>query len=179
MQFPKDMAMKKTSAEPARLLCPSAQPQHEGARVFGVQTETSPGTLRVGYLTETYPVTQELLSVAGHAAPTEILRVAAFCVKCEHHDGVGCRFAARVANMLDPVVGSLPRCAIRPKCLWFHQEGKAACIRCPQVATIKREPTEFEKAVSGLPERQGGAWPPGMLDAAPFPAGRGSADQTD
>ena len=152
--------MKKNLAEPARQMCPSAQPQHEGARVFGVQTGASPETLRVGYLTEAYPVTEELLSLAGHAAPTEVLRIAAFCVKCEHHDGTGCRLAARVASMLEPVVSSLPRCAIRPNCLWFHQEGRAACVRCPQVTTIKRWPTEFEKEVSGLPERQAEASPP-------------------
>jgi hypothetical protein len=158
-QFREDMTMKKNSVEATRQMCPSAQPQHEGARVFGVQTGTSAENFRVGYLTEAHPVTEELLALAGHAAPTEILRIAAYCVKCEHHDGVGCRLATRVATMLEPVVNSVPRCAVRPTCLWFHQEGKAACVRCPQVTTIKRWPTAFEKEVSGLPVQQAGELP--------------------
>jgi hypothetical protein len=141
-------------AEAERLMCPSAQPTHTGARVFGVQTGTSPDDMRVGYLTEAYPVTAELLALAGSAAATEVLRIAAPCIKCSHHDGTDCGLATRVATMLDPVVGSLPRCAIRPTCLWFRQEGKEACLRCPQVTTIKRAPTPFEQAVAGLPVLQ-------------------------
>ena len=151
--------MKKATTEPPRLMCPSAQPEHDGARVFGVQTGTAPETRRVGYLTETHPVTKELLALAGDAAPTEALRIAAYCIKCEHHDGTGCSLATRVATMLEPVVGSLPRCAIRPACLWFHQEGKAACFRCPQITTTKRWPTAFEQQVSGLSVQQAGEPP--------------------
>jgi hypothetical protein len=121
-----------------------------------VQTGTFAEDRRVGYLTEAHPVTKELLALAGPAAPTEVLRIAAYCVKCEHHDGTGCRLATRVATMLEPVVSSLPRCAIRPTCLWFHQEGKEACLRCPQITTTKRWPTGFEKQVSGLPVFQAG-----------------------
>jgi hypothetical protein len=33
------------------------------------------------------------------------------------------------------VVDALPRCLIRPACRWFQQEGKEACVRCPQVVT--------------------------------------------
>jgi hypothetical protein len=137
-------------AKAERQMCPSAQPTSVGARVFGVQTGTAPDT-RVGYLTETHPISEKILALAGSALPTEVLRVAAPCVKCSHHDGTGCRLAHRVATMLDPVVSSLPRCAIRPSCLWFHQEGKAACLRCPQVSTINRVPTAFDQAVAGLP----------------------------
>ena len=48
-----------------------------------------------------------------------------------------------------PVVGALPRCAIRPTCRWFRQEGREACLRCPQVATELRNPSELELAVAG------------------------------
>ena len=135
-------------------MCPSAQPTHIGARVFGVQVGTSPGDVQVGYLPEAYPVTDQLLALAGPGMPAEVLRVAAPCIKCAHYDGSGCRLAKRVATMLDPVVGSMPHCAIRPVCLWFRQEGKAACLRCPQVTTIKRSPTSFEQAVAGSPVLQ-------------------------
>jgi hypothetical protein len=147
----KDTMMKNATSEAARQMCPSAHPDHEGARVFGVLTGSSPENRRAGYLTETHPVTTELLALAGNVPPTEVLRIAAYCVKCEHHDGAGCRLASRVVTMLEPVVSSLPRCAIRPTCVWFHQEGKAACVRCPQIATSNRSPTEFDKRLSGLP----------------------------
>jgi hypothetical protein len=140
--------------ETDRLLCPSSQPNHPDARVFGVQTGSSPETFRVGYLTEAHPVTEELLARTGDALPTEVLRIAAPCIRCSHHDGTGCRLATRVATMLPPVVGSMPHCAIRPSCLWFRQEGKAACIRCPQVVTIARSPTAFDEAVAGLPSQR-------------------------
>ncbi|WP_193540108.1 hypothetical protein [Rhodopila globiformis] len=136
--------------ETDRLLCPSSQPNHPDARVFGVQTGHSPETFRVGYLTEAHPVTRDLLAQAGEALPTEVLRIAAPCIRCSHHDGIGCRLATRVATMLPPVVGAMPRCAIRPDCLWFRQEGKAACVRCPQVVTIARGATAFDEAVAGL-----------------------------
>jgi len=50
--------------------------------------------------------------------------------------------ATRVATMLPPAVSALPRCAIRPTCLWFKQEGPAACLRCPRVATIERHSSD-------------------------------------
>jgi hypothetical protein len=132
------------------LMCPSAQQTHIGAQVFGVQLHTASGDVRVGYLPHAYPVTDELLALAGPAAPAEVLRIAAPCIKCEHHDGTNCTLARRVATMLDPAVSSLPRCAIRSTCLWFRQEGKEACLRCPQITTVKRAPTEFEQVLSGL-----------------------------
>ena len=140
--------------EAERQMCPSAQPTHVGARVFGVQVGTSLDDVRVGYLPEAYPVTDELLALANPEAPTEVLRIAAPCIRCAHHDENGCGLARRIATMLEPVVGSMPRCAIRSTCLWFRQEGKAACLRCPQVTTIKRAPTSFEQAVAGLPVLQ-------------------------
>jgi hypothetical protein len=139
------------AVEAQGFMCPSAQHHHIGAKVFGVQLKTPSGEFQVGYLPEAYPVTNDLLALAGSAAPTEVLRIAAPCIKCEHHDGANCRLAKRVATMLDPAVASLPRCAIRPTCLWFHQEGQQACVRCPQITTILRAPTEFEQILSGLP----------------------------
>jgi hypothetical protein len=83
-----------------------------------------------------------------------VLRIAAPCIRCSHHDGTGCRLATRVATMLPPVVRTLPRCAIRTSCLWFRQEGPDACVRCPQVMTITRAPTAFEQDVAGLAARR-------------------------
>jgi len=127
------------SEEP--LLCPSAQPEEPGARVFGVQTIAPDQQRQVAYLQQTLPVTQDLLALSGPAAPPEVLRIAAPCMHggCLHYEGGACGLAARVASMLDPVVGALPRCAIRPVCRWFREQGPAACVRCPQVVTNARE----------------------------------------
>jgi hypothetical protein len=126
------------------LLCPSAHTAAPGARLFGVQVRTESGDRQLAYLTETHPITEQVLELAGSAAPHEVLRVAAHCIEgeCPHWNGQGCRLATRVATMLPPAVSALPRCAIRPTCLWFKQEGPAACLRCPQVATIERHPSD-------------------------------------
>ena len=121
-------------------LCPSTHTSAAGARLFGVQVRTEGGERRLAYLTETHPITEQVLELAGSSAPHKILRVAAPCIenRCPHWNGRGCRLATRVATMLPPAVSSMPRCAIRPACLWFKQEGPAACTRCPQVATIEQ-----------------------------------------
>ncbi len=42
-----------------------------------------------------------------------------------------------------PAVDSGPSaCRIRPTCRWFTQEGKAACMRCPQIVTFSVNPTD-------------------------------------
>jgi hypothetical protein len=116
-----------------------------------VRTET--GQRQLAYLTETHPVTEQVLDLAGGSAPHEVLRVAAHCIEgaCPHWNGVGCRLATRVATMLPPAVSAMPRCAIRPTCLWFRQEGPAACMRCPQVTTIEQHaPDGLGAAVAQL-----------------------------
>ena len=133
------------------LLCPSISPIGPDARVFGVRTGSAAEGLRVGYLTETLPATPELLAAAAPAKPTEVFRAAAPCVErgCKHFDGANCQLAVRVTAMLDPAVSALPRCAIRPVCRWFRQEGREACLRCPQVATQLRNPSELQIEVAG------------------------------
>jgi hypothetical protein len=144
------MSKLKPSGPP---LCPSAHTSAPGARLFGVQVRTDRGDRQIAYLTETQPITDQVISLAGSAAPHEVLRVAAHCIEglCPHWNGHGCRLATRVATMLPPAVSAMPRCAIRPICLWFKQEGAAACLRCPQVATIERHaPDELGAAVAQL-----------------------------
>jgi hypothetical protein len=132
------------------ILCPSAQPDWEDAQVIGALVDTQDG-LRVGYLTEAQTVTLDLLTAAEPARPAEVLRIAAPCMGsgCMHFDGATCQLAARVTSMLNPVVSGLPRCAIRPHCRWFRQEGRAACIRCPQVVTELREATDLQREIAG------------------------------
>jgi hypothetical protein len=143
--------MNRQSAEKP-LLCPSAQPDLADAQIFGVQIGTSESDLRVGYLTEARPVTPDVLASSGAAGPAEVLRIAAPCMGggCTHFDGAHCQLATRVATMMAPVVSALPRCAIRPSCLWFKQEGPAACVRCPQIVTDRRTGTELQREVAGV-----------------------------
>jgi hypothetical protein len=127
----------------ADLLCPSAQPDTEGSVVFGVITGPKERR-RVGYLTEKQPVTDELLGLAQPARPQQVFRFSAPCAGsgCTHFDGMNCRLASRIAGRLDPVVNALPPCRIRQTCRWFRQEGKAACLRCPQVVTEVHDASE-------------------------------------
>jgi hypothetical protein len=124
-------------------LCPSAQPDTPGSVVFGVITG-SPERRRVGYLTEKQAVTEELLKLAQPARPQQVFRFAAHCAGsgCMHFDGANCRLASRVTSRMEPVVNALPPCRIRQTCRWFRQEGKAACLRCPQVVTETHNPSE-------------------------------------
>ena len=116
--------------------CPSAPATEPGAVVFGVVTG-APEKPRIGYLNEAQPVTDELLALAGEAQPGQVFRTAAPCMggSCKHFDGSDCRLVQRITSFMDPVVSSLPACEIRPTCRWFRQEGRAACVRCPQVVT--------------------------------------------
>jgi hypothetical protein len=119
-----------------RLLCPSAQPDWNQAAIFGVVGGTSEEP-RVAYLTEPQLPTPELLALTHPVRPTEVLRIAAPCVghDCQHFDGTQCQLVARTVIHLQPVVEKLPACTIRVSCRWWNEQGKAACLRCPQVIT--------------------------------------------
>ena len=143
--------MTQTIESARALLCPSVTTIGPESRVFGVLTRSVTEELQVAYLSETLPATAELLAVAAPAEPTEVFRAAAPCAQgaCQHFDGARCRLAAKITAMLDPVVSGLPHCAIRRTCLWFRQEGREACLRCPQVATEQRNSSELQRAVAG------------------------------
>ena len=126
-----------------QLLCPSARPEMDGSFVFGVIDGPVSAPL-VAYLAQPQPVTDDLLLMTQPAAPTEVFRFAAPCVgtDCQHFDGTNCQLAARIAKALPQAVDGLPPCAIRPSCRWWNQEGKAACLRCPQVVSLSYMPSD-------------------------------------
>ena len=141
------MAQEKNKA----LLCPSAQPEMEGSRVLGVIGGTAEAP-QLAYLNEHLPVTQELLATAAPAKPLQVFRIAAKCEEkaCCHFDGTRCQLATRIVQILPAVIESLPACLIRPTCRWYQQEGKAACMRCPQVITETYEPSDdYKRAALG------------------------------
>ncbi len=135
--------MKQNTATNAPPLCPSAKPKMEGSVVFGVVGGTVEEPC-LAHLVEPQPVTDELLALSGSVTPTEIFRFAAPCAgsACQHFDGSNCRLATKIVQLLPEVVAGLPPCRLRPNCHWWQQEGKAACMRCPQIVTETYHPSE-------------------------------------
>jgi hypothetical protein len=117
-------------------LCPSARPEMANSVAFAVVVGTVEEP-RLAHLAQPQPVTEELLALAEPVSPTEIFRFAATCAQkeCQHFDGSNCRLAQRIVEGLPAVVEALPPCQIRSSCRWWQQEGKAACMRCPQIVT--------------------------------------------
>jgi hypothetical protein len=134
--------MPDDPGEIAPPLCPSAQPEMTGSQVIGVigGTATEP---RVLPLREPLAVSEELLRLADPVLPTEVFRFAAPCAGsgCQHFADGECRLARRVIHILPEVTDRLPPCRIRPDCRWWRQEGRAACLRCPQIVTQTYGPT--------------------------------------
>ena len=136
-------------------LCPSAQPGMDNCRILGVVDQQGP-TPRIVYLNEILPATNDVLALSAPLKPTEVFRLAATCAehKCPHFDGMDCRLATRVAQILPAVVDSLPPCTIRKECRWYSQEGGAACMRCPEITTVSYDLSATTREVSGLPVMQ-------------------------
>lgn len=118
-------------------LCPSAPPHWDNGIVFGVVLGT-PEQPQVKYLSEPQPASAEILALAGPVEPDEVFRITAPCAKqqCRHFDGLRCGLVQRAVQILPIVSEALPACRIRSSCQWWHQEGRAACLRCPQVVTL-------------------------------------------
>jgi hypothetical protein len=130
------------------LLCPSAQPGMKELQLIGVVTFDE-GASRVAYLNEVVPVTEELLASVEPVEPREVFRMSGHCEerRCTHFNGVDCKLATRIVQILPAVVDTLPACLIRASCRWYTQEGRAACFRCPQVVTQPLEPSpEYAQA---------------------------------
>ena len=125
------------TAPDQEMRCPSAQPGMADLRVLGVVKETPVGP-RVAYLREDVIASDEVLALAEPVQPTEVFRLSGSCAgsTCAHFRDQRCRLAERVVSLLAPVASALPPCRIRPSCRWYVQEGRAACVRCPQIATL-------------------------------------------
>jgi hypothetical protein len=125
--------------------CPSAQPSWPSAEIIGV-VNGSVAEPRVRYLSERIGVTEELLAATAPAEPTEVLRIAAPCAKtaCRHFAEERCRLVENVVKLLPVVTAELPPCRLRVHCRWWQQEGRAACLRCPQVVTQVPDPSSIQ-----------------------------------
>ena len=113
-----------------------------GSVAFGIVAGTADQP-RIAWIERPIPVTKDLLALTGPLPPTQIFRIAAACQEkaCCHFDGSDCRLATRLVQLTPAVVDSLPACLIRADCRWFLQEGRAACMRCPQIVTYSVDPT--------------------------------------
>lgn len=140
------------NGDPA-LKCPSAQPGMGDVQVLGVVSREGEAP-RLAYVNEPVAATPEILELAAPVAVSEVFRLSARCEesKCVHFDGARCQLAVRIAKLLPEVVDALPPCNIRRDCRWFRQEGRAACLRCPQIVTGTPEADERLKEVAGMPE---------------------------
>jgi hypothetical protein len=134
--------MANQSEKPS--LCPSAQPDWQDAKVFGVVGGT-PDTPETAYLKTTAPVSGELLKLAEPVAPAEVFRFAAPCAcsSCDHYNEAQskCRLVEKTVRWVPVVSENLPVCSIRAECRWWQQEGREACLRCPQVVTNDFHPS--------------------------------------
>ncbi len=125
-------------------LCPSARTDWEDSKIFGIVN----GTVelpQVTYLEDSLPITEDLIKQIEPVTPTEVFRIAAKCAhnNCQHFDGTNCLLARRVVANLPTVSEDLPPCSIRSSCRWWKQEGKSACMRCPQVITDNYNPSDL------------------------------------
>lgn len=142
--------MPRGGAEP--LKCPSAQPGMGDVQILGVISYES-GEPSLAYLDEATPVSPVMLDLAAPLDPSQVFRLSARCEekRCTHFDGRDCQLATRIAQLLPEVVDHLPACNIRRDCRWFRQEGRAACMRCPQVVTGVHDADENLRKVAGAP----------------------------
>ena len=122
--------------------CPSAQPFMDNAQLLGIFETNQKGVRQLSYINEKCAVAENTLLKYELTDLTSNLRFSAGCEEsqCKHFDGEKCKLAQRIVQKMSPVSESLPPCIIRKSCRWFHQEGKAACFRCPQVQTYVNNP---------------------------------------
>jgi hypothetical protein len=126
---------------------------HGDVQILGVISRDAEEP-RLAYLDEAMPAAPGTLELAAPLDVSQVFRLSARCEekKCTHFDGIDCQLAVRIAKMLPEVVDYLPACNIRPDCRWFRQEGRAACVRCPQIVTGTHEADERLQKVAGVPK---------------------------
>lgn len=128
--------MKPEKRELAGHVCPSARCE-PGALLLGVVQDD----MRLAHLPQ--PLTIDAAFVAAATAagsPEQRFRFADTCVegRCKQWTGSACGVIESILDHLGPEARAetrLPRCAIRPRCRWYHQRGGAACQACVLVVT--------------------------------------------
>ena len=131
-------------------LCPSAQPDQPGAQIIGV-AEPREGGARIRLLAAPVPPASVAHLIPAGIPVPEILRLAAPCAEqsCRHFQNERCALGARVATRLAPLTDRLVRCAIRPRCRWWAEQGAAACRRCPHIVTEPFQASDLLREIAG------------------------------
>jgi len=121
----------------AQLDCPSAQPDMDGARPYGIICG-SPQKTRIAFFKRSVQAQFDWRTRFADSEATKVLRFAARCEqgRCSHYSGDRCSLGRRVAEELPAVVDKAPSCLVRASCRWHAEQGLAACFRCPQVVTM-------------------------------------------
>jgi hypothetical protein len=116
--------------------CPSAQPDAEEARIIGIVEGTAEKP-QVAYLQKGVAVSAEMSVPPPGISATRIFRFSGKCVgsACGQFGDGQCQLGKTITQMLAPTVDELPACTIRATCRWFAENGRDACLRCPQVMT--------------------------------------------
>jgi hypothetical protein len=135
--------------------CPSAQPDMEGAQVFGVLSGTADAP-RVAYLKKEASIDMASLADVGPLALTEVFRFAGRCEegRCSQYKNGRCSLGQRLVDGIDAVVDALPPCTIRSTCRWFAEQGVPACVRCPQVITLIPRGNDKLSQAAALPAEE-------------------------
>lgn len=141
---------------PTALMCPSSQPDRPDSVVIGVVSQG--GGTKVAHLQQVVPVNFVRDLIPETIPITAVVRVASTCAEgnCRHFTGRKCSLASRIVAGLPEVVERLSACTIRSSCRWWHQEGPAACYRCPQIVTEPLNPSNAMREVAtphAQPER--------------------------
>jgi hypothetical protein len=120
------------------LMCPSSRCE-PGSSLIAILGDEG----RLAHVTPALPVDAAFVeSARRHGSPEARMRFASPCLQagCAQWTGSSCGIIEKVvAAEVGPQGGRLPRCAIRPSCRWYAQEGAAACRACPLVVTDARE----------------------------------------
>lgn len=130
-------------------LCPSGGAAQEDAEIFAIVGAQEDGV--AAYLDRSVKMDDEARALVAPLSPANIYRVAVPCAEqgCAHFEGGACQIAIRLTEQFAPRLAELPRCAIRPACRWWRQEGAEACTRCPEVATTPVAPCDADMIVAG------------------------------
>jgi hypothetical protein len=131
------------------LLCPSSSPDSQESMVIGVIGGTGEQP-HMRHLEQPVPVTEEILALTGPVTPTEVFRFASpcLCSSCANFADSRCSLATRIVRLLPVATETLPPCRIRSRCRWWHEEGREACLRCPQVVTDNYSPSDLMRLAS-------------------------------
>lgn len=144
------LGQQDNGPKPSGHLCPSFSPKEPGGGwIFGV-VGGDVDRPRLIPLERPEPVTKEVFEMVAPLHPSQVFRIAAPCVegRCKNFGGGTCNLAKAVTSRREST-DQLRPCLIRPECLWWHQEGKEACLRCPGVVTN----TSKSKAIRDALER--------------------------